>query len=50
MEARNGGFSRVRHESTLKAVLALATKRDDDETDGNWFDERKTKKKKRRKR
>ena len=35
VEARNGGFSRVRHESTLKAVLALATKRDDDETDEN---------------
>lgn len=35
VEARNGGFSRVRHESTLKAVLALATKRDDDETAEN---------------
>ena len=35
VEARNGGFSRVRHESTLKAVLALATKRNDDETDEN---------------
>ena len=41
VEARNGGFSRVRHESTLKAVLALARRVDyeidpDDEYPSNY--------------